>query len=124
MLEMRRTAKETATILAVALNRSGQTRARVSAKTIRFIGKRENLRAAFSLEVAKELADYSWVLFELPTGGFGATQARSLAAAKPVTAKRWLSDDELKSLKAGKVAVEDFEAEALGEDPDSIDEDG
>ncbi len=107
-----RTATETAILLAVILNRSGQTRARVSAKTIKIFAIRQNLRSAFVIEVTDALAEYSWILFEISSGGYGAVQAKTLEAAKPVTAKRYLTDVERRALKRGTADLAALKKEA------------
>lgn len=88
-----RTAYQAAILLAVILNRSEQTRARVSAKTIKQLAIRTNLRSAFVVDLTVELAEFGWVLCELPSGGFGAIQSKALESAKAVTTKL-LTDDE------------------------------
>lgn len=113
---MHRTPYETACILAVILKRSGQARARVSSKTIRLISGRVHLRSAFVVELIGVLADrFDWILFELAIGGYGAIQSKSVEAAKPVTAKRWLTDDERKAFRRGDTSFADFELEATPE---------
>jgi len=112
---MKRSAKQTACLLAVILNRSDQTRARVSAKTIKLLAVRQNLRSAFVVELIDALAEYNWILFELSSGGYGAVKATALEAAKAVTAKRWLTDEERKALSRGEVDFADFEKEAAPE---------
>lgn len=107
-----RTAYETATLLAVILNRSEQNRARVSSKTVKLLANRQNLRSAFVVEVIAELAEFGWILFEIASGGFGAVQAKTLEAAKPVTAKRLLTDDERRALRRNAVDWATFEREA------------
>ena len=116
----------TAILLAVILNRSGQPRARVSAKTIKYLGERRHLRRAFVAEVIDSLAEYSWTLTEIDTGGYAALRTKTLQAAKPVTAKRWLTEDERRALRRGKASTyADFECEAettqlrLDEDDDT-----
>lgn len=96
------TPRETALALAVLLARSKQTRARLSATTIKIVsGGRERLKSAFVVSTAAALADYSWLLVELDTGGYAAIQGKSLEAAKPVTAKKLFSDEERKALRRG-----------------------
>jgi hypothetical protein len=108
-----RTARETACVLAVILKRSGQTRARISALTVKNLALRETLRFAFVYDVTTALAtDYGWIMFELSSGGYGAVQATALEAAKTVTAKRFLTDDERKKLSRESVDLADFEKEA------------
>ena len=113
---MNLTPRQTAAVLATILKRSGQTRARVSAKTIKLVGKRQNLRSAFVVELISALSDYDWIMFELASGGYGAVHAKALEAAKSITAKRGLTDDEHKSLRRGTVDFIAFEKEATPED--------
>ncbi|MDR3557147.1 MAG: hypothetical protein P4L55_20530 [Syntrophobacteraceae bacterium] len=100
-----RSIEQTAILLAAILNRSKQTRARVSAKTIKILGRRKHLRRAFVAELTDALAEYYWILFEIDSGGYGAVQTKTLEAAKPVTAKRWLLDEERRDLKRDKTEV-------------------
>jgi hypothetical protein len=93
-----RTSEDTAMLLAVLLNRSGQSRARVSAVTIKLLADRQNLRRAFVELVIDALYEYNWILFEI-RGGYGAVQVRALEAARPVTARRLLTADELRALR-------------------------
>lgn len=88
-----RTARQTAILLAVILNRSGQSRARISAKTILHLARRERLRVAFLQSVMDELLEFDWVLAEV-AGGFGAVRASALEAAKAVTGRRFLTPEE------------------------------
>lgn len=113
---MYRTPEETACLLAVILNRSGQSRARVSTKTIKVLGRRKNLRSAFVVSLTTAMADrHEWLLSELDSGGFGAVQAKALEAAKPVTGKRYLTDDERKMLRRDDADLSAFESEAMGQ---------
>ena len=105
-------AQQAAILLAIILNRSGQPRARVSAKTIKFVGDRSHLRTAFLAQLVDALAEYSWTLSEIDSGGYAAIRTKALEAAKPVTAKRWLTDDERRALKNGKSKWAEFEKEA------------
>lgn len=119
---MRRTVEQTALLIAVILNRSGQNRARLSTKTVKSISGRSSLRSAFTVQVIAALADrYEWIMFELAIGGFGAVQAKALEAAKTVTAKRWLAEEERKSLRRGTLDWEQFEEEVAPEQ-DQVDE--
>jgi hypothetical protein len=115
---MRRTADETARLLATLLNRSGQNRARVSAKTIKLLAKREILRSAFVEELKEVLPEYFWVICEIESGGFGAIRAKLLEAAKPVTVKRWFDDDERRALKKGTFEVLDTDLMLEASEPD------
>jgi hypothetical protein len=98
---MRHTADETACLLVVILIRSGQNRARVSAKTMKFLAKRKTLRGAFLNELRDALAEHGWVLCELETG-YGVEKSTLLEAAKAVTAKRWLDEDIRRDLRRGR----------------------
>lgn len=117
-----RTAQQTAILLATLLNRSEQSRARVSAKTIKVLAIRQNLRSAFVVELIAALAEFGWILFEISSGGFGAVQAKTLEAAKPVTAKRFLTDEERQALRQGKIKPETFENEAKPLEEDAADD--
>ncbi len=108
---MLRTANDTACLLAVILKRSEQTRARISAKTIKILANRRRLRGAFVAELGAALVDgFDWILTELSSGGYGAVRVQTMEAAKAVTAKRWLSDEERKTLRHAP-DITAFEAE-------------
>jgi hypothetical protein len=118
-------AQQTAIVLVVILNRSAQPRARVSAKTIKMLAGRKHLRRAFVAELTDALAEYSWTLSEIDSGGFAVMRTKALEAAKPVTAKRWLTDHERRALKRGKANWSAFETEAAPEQGQAEeDEDG
>jgi hypothetical protein len=109
---MLRSTKDTAALLATLLKRSGQSRARVSALTIKNLATRKNLRIAFVADLFEEMTEYSWILFELETGGYGAVQAKALEAAKSVTVKRYFTEKERKELMNGTLDIEEFYNEA------------
>jgi hypothetical protein len=119
---MKRSARDTALLLAVILKRSDQTRARVSAKTLKLLGRRQNLRSAFVVDVIAALADFDWILFELASGGYGAMQSKALEAAKAVTAVKFLEPDERTSLRESDELIPTLEEE-LESDEDDANED-
>ncbi len=96
-----RTAEETAVLLAVMLKRSGETRARISGKTIRKISDRRHIRAAFINMLTQHLDDLGLNMSELERGGYGLVRASVLEGAKTITAKNYLRED-LKKLKKDK----------------------
>lgn len=113
------TAEEVAAVLAAMLMRSGQTRARVSALTIKKIARRRTLRCAFTAPLSDALeAGYDWRLIELSSGGFGAIQAKALEAAKSVTGNKYLSAEERRALVRGTVKYSDYHQEAVGDEED------
>lgn len=121
---MNRTVEQSAQLVAVVLNRSAQSRARLSAKTIKLLARRSHLRSAFVVDLTTMLADrHEWIMFELASGGFGAVQSRALEAAKPVTAKRLFTERERRDLRLGRADWEALadEAAALQEIPDDED---
>lgn len=120
---MKRSARNTALLLAVILKRSGQKRARISAKTLRLLGRRKNLRSAFVIEIITALADYDWVLFELASGGYGAIEAKALEAAKSVTAVTWLDADERSTLRENDELIPTLEEELEQDEDDTSDDD-
>lgn len=116
-----RTPDETAILLTVIIKRSGQKRARVSAKTIKLLARRSKLRTAF-LELLMDavlLRDYA--LVELESGGFGMIEVSSIQAAPAITARRYLSDDEREALRDGSLDFQELVQE-IGE-PDVPTED-
>lgn len=117
-----RTVQQTALLLAVILKRSGQNRARVSAKTIKLLAVRQHLRSAFVVELVRELAEFGWIFFEISSGGYGAVQSKTLEAAKTVTAKRFLDDGERRELRQGRIAPEAFENEVKPSEEDTPDD--
>ncbi len=74
------------------------------------------------MELASALvADWDWVLVELYSGGFGALPSKSLEGAKAVSAKRYFTDEQRRSLKRGMLDLSLFQT---GEDEENgVDED-
>jgi hypothetical protein len=97
-----RPVSEIALLLAVIFQRSGEKRARISEKTLRLLGRRTKLRSAFIQNLMIELEDYALVLIELDAGGYGLIPSKSLEAAKTITAKSWLHDEEMSAIKRGE----------------------
>jgi len=80
------------------------------------------LRRAFVAELVDALAEYSWTLTEIDSGGYAAVRTKTLEAAKPVTAKRWLTDEERRKLRRGEANWAVFEEE-VAPDQQPIDDD-
>jgi hypothetical protein len=97
---MKRSAEETAILVATLLKRSEQRRARVSDKTIRVLSKRRTLRDAFKDRLRAELDDIGIHIVELERGGFGIIPINALNGAPAITARKYLPE-ELKKLKKG-----------------------
>lgn len=121
---MKRSAEETALLVAALLKRSEQRRARVSDKTIRVLAKRRTLRDAFKERLRDELDDIGIHIVELERGGFGIIPINALDGAPPVTAKKYLAE-ELKKLKKGadeaffeKLRSEVYESSEEGDEGD------
>jgi hypothetical protein len=112
---MKRSAEQTAILVAVLLKRSEQRRARVSDKTIRRLSKRRTLRDAFKERLRAELDDVGIHLVELERGGFGVIPINALDGAPAITAKKYLPD-EMRKLRTGddrlfeklKIEVSDY----------------
>jgi hypothetical protein len=119
---MKRSARDTALLLAVILKRSEQTRARISAKTLKLLGRRQNLRSAFVVDIIAALADHDWILFELTSGGYGAMQSKALEAAKSVTAVKFLDADERSALRENDELIPTLEDELESDQEDSDDD--
>ena len=85
-----RTAEETAVLLSYMLKLSGQTRGRVTEKTLKRVGGRSYMRDAFVAMVEAHLDDKGIVMTRLQRGGFGLIRASVLEGAPVVTAKEYL----------------------------------
>ena len=112
--KMKRTVEQTALLLAIILNRSKQTRARISTKTIKALANRQQMRCMFIKDLIDTLADrHDWILVELASGGFGAVLARTLEAARPVMTHKFLTEDENQGLQTGDIDWIYLEEEAF-----------
>jgi hypothetical protein len=118
-----RSSAEVALLLAVIFKRSGEKRARVSEKTLKMLGFRKRLRCKFWSNVASDLADLGLNLIELDAGGFALIPSKSLEAARTITAKRWLNENELRAVKNGKPIDVDALWQELEEDENLASED-
>lgn len=92
-----RTSEQTAVLIAALFYRSKQTRARISEAVVKALSERTRLTIAYTHRLQAILdRDYSLILVELDTGGFGVISAKALGGAKPITTKL-LTEDELRS---------------------------
>lgn len=113
-----KTPLQTALMLALILMRSELARARLSTVTVRLCAGRKHLKAAFIRRLIVNMEDLNWAMAELDTGGFGCIRIRGLEGAKPVTAKKYLTEDEIKAMRKGLLDYDGIEAElALAPDP-------
>jgi hypothetical protein len=111
-----RTVETTALYLTVLLRRSSQNRARLSGKTIRLVSGRTTLKLAFINMLAEALAQHSVSIVELDTGGYALIESKSLEAAKPITAKKFGSEDELRLLQKRRPLDDALLEDELGGD--------
>jgi hypothetical protein len=116
-----RTAEETAVLLAYLLKRSGETRVRVTEKTVRRVSQRTYIRNAFVNMVVQHLDDLGLVMTELERGGYAVVRASIFEGAPVVTAKSLLQD-VLKELKKNKALLksirEEVETDLAADDED------
>lgn len=117
---MKRTAEETAILVALLQKRADVKRARISEKTIRVLSKRRTLRTVFLETLGKELDDLGIHMVELERGGFGIIPVSALDGAPAILAKRYLTED-LKKLKRNEEAFARFRAE-IEQDTEESDE--
>jgi len=115
---VKRTAEETAVLIALLRKRSDKKRARISEKTIRVLSKRRFPRGAFLEDLNKQLDDLGLHMVELQRGGFGMISISALSGAPTILAKRYLSDD-LQKLKQDAGAMDEFRAEVERSDEES-----
>ena len=97
-------AENTAALIALIVHRSGQSRVRVSTQTLKVLSGRERFQARFAEAVRYELeVDHRLIMFELDIGGYAIVTAKAGEAAKAVTGKNYLSEEERRSIREGKV---------------------
>lgn len=111
---MRRTAYQTAILLAVMLKRSGNSRVRVSQTTLKKLSGRERLRAAFVMDISGEMSDLGVYFLELDNGAFALVSSKSLEGAKTATAKRYLQDYLPQLNQRALINFDELEWEILG----------
>ncbi|MDY4311191.1 hypothetical protein D3C76_1314140 [compost metagenome] len=120
-----RSARETAVLLALLFKNAEMNRARVSKLTFKKISGRKNVRSAFVVDVTEKLSNnYGLYLIELDSGGFGMVPAKSLEAAKPITAKKFLPGIINELRKGEPLDFAELEEELMeGEEGDDLDSD-
>jgi len=97
-------AEETAALVSLIVHRSGQSRVRVSTKTLKVLSRRERFQARFAEAVRYELeVDHRLIMFELDSGGYAIVTAKAGEAGKAVTGKNYLSEQERRNIRKGKV---------------------
>lgn len=120
---MLNTAEDTATLVCVLMARSKATRARLSVATIKKLSRRERLKAAFILSLQQALADRGYFLAELDSGGYGVMPCKALEAAKAITAKAHLTEEERRALRRGELDFAPLAAELAGDEEDDDEHD-
>ena len=122
-----RDVRDTAVLLAVMVKRSGQSRARVSDKTMKLISMRERLDAVFVTRLTHELEERGWTLSEIGAADFGLVRNQPLEVARAVTMKRWFTKDERLAMRKGNENWEElyeeedaFPDEEPGDDGDEM----
>jgi hypothetical protein len=119
-----RKVRETAILIALLFKNAELNRARVSKLTFKKISGRKTVRSSFVVQVTQVLSDdFGLYLIELDTGGFGIVPAKSMEAAKPITAKKFLPGIITEINKKLPLDFDELEEE-LSEfnDPDETDE--
>lgn len=116
-----RTEEETSVLLAVLFQRSGETRARISGKTIRKVSDRRLLRSAFINRLTQHLDDRGLSFSELERGGYGLMRTSVLEGAKTITAKHYISTD-LKKLRSDPAHFQRLVGELGDQDRDTDDD--
>lgn len=106
-IQMMRTSRESAILIALLFKRAGKTRARVSTVTVKRLSKRKHLRTAFTEQLMYELEDLGIVFIELERGGFGLLSSTALNGAPTITAQKYLLE-EIKMLRTKKMDFDDI----------------
>lgn len=119
-----RTAEETALLVALLFQRSGLKRARVTAKTIRLLGKRKRVRNAFVELLDEYLDGYGLVMIELDRGGYGILPTSALDGAPVIQAKKFLAGELSQMRKNEELAFKKIRQElSIDSDMEADEED-
>lgn len=94
-----------AALLALLLKRSGKTRARVSATTIKYVAHRSKLRVAFLTQLAEDLTEFG-VHFVETSRGYALIAADALDGAPAIKAKDFIWNET----KAARKGDDNYEA--------------
>ncbi len=119
-----RTHADTITLMRLMLHRAGQTRARLSRKTVARLAGRKRLRSGFLAQLIDVGLEEGLMIVELDTGAFGVMPVSSLAGAKTILAKNVLSAEERRAVLKNTIDM-DAVAEELGdtEEEDDVEDD-
>ena len=107
------------------LHRAGQTRARLSRKTVTRLAGRKRLRAGYLAQLIDVGLEEGLLIVELDIGAFGVMPVSSLVGAKTIVAKNVLSVEERRAVSRDTIDM-DAVAEELGDtedDEDDVEED-
>lgn len=113
---------DTVTLMRLMLLRAGQTRARLSRKTVTRLAGRKRLRAGYLAQLIDVGIEEGLLIVELDTGAFGIMSVSSLAGAKTIVAKNVLSAEERRAISKDTIDMETV-AEELGDTEDEDEDD-
>ncbi len=122
----RKEAWQVAALVARMMQKSGQTRARISDKGMRVLAGRSRLEASVREQIRLDALDYGYLIHRLDgTGGVSGNVVialSALASAKPIKRSDAFTDDEWQSIKNGTFDFDSLNDTLLGEDEDGEDE--
>lgn len=116
-----RSTVDTITLMRLMMHRAGQTRARLSRKTVTRLAGRQRLRAGYLAQLIDIGLEEGLLIVELDTGAFGVMPVSSLAGAKTIIAKNVFSAEERKAISKDTIDM-DAVAEELGDTEGEEDE--
>jgi hypothetical protein len=118
---------QTAALIAEMMRRSGQTRARISEKTMMRLSGRKRLEASVREQIRLDAIDYGYLVHRLnprdKASGHVVVSIDALASGKPIKAVDLFEPDEVKKIVAGTFNFDALHADLLGEG-DSESDDG
>ena len=109
-----RSTVDTVTLMRLVMHRAGQTRGRISRKTVSRLAGRQRLRASYLAQLIDVGLEEGLLIVELNTGAFGIMPVSSLAGAKTIVAKNVLSEEERKAITKDTIDM-DAVSEELGD---------
>jgi len=118
---------QVAALIAEMMKRGERTRGRLSEVTLKALAGRKKLETSIRTQIHSDALDYGYLMYKLdpkgPTSGTVVIALSALHAAKPMKAKEWFDEDELRAIKDGSFDFSDLHDRLLGDDDDKDDDD-
>ena len=126
MRSVRKDPWQVAAIIARMMQKSGQTRARISDKGMRMLAGRSRLEASVREQIRLDALEYGYLIHRLDgrggTSGNVVLALSALASAKPIKRTDAFTDSEWQDIKNGTFDYDSLHDELFGNDEDEDDE--